>query len=57
MLHATLHRFVRCDRGATAIEYGLIAALVGIGIIASLGNVRDGFATTANQAINGLSGR
>lgn len=28
-------RFVKCESGATAIEYGLIAALVAVGIIAA----------------------
>jgi pilus assembly protein Flp/PilA len=26
-------RFVKCESGATAIEYGLIAALIGVAII------------------------
>jgi pilus assembly protein Flp/PilA len=33
-------RFVNDESGATAIEYGLIAALVGVGIIAALQNLR-----------------
>ena len=33
---ATLSRFARDDSGATAIEYGLIAALVSVVIIAAL---------------------
>ena len=33
-------RFVKDESGATAIEYGLIAALVGVGIIAALQNLR-----------------
>ncbi len=35
-------RFVNDESGATAIEYGLIAAIVGVGIITSLGLLRDG---------------
>ncbi|MBK9080533.1 MAG: Flp family type IVb pilin [Hyphomicrobium sp.] len=35
-----LKGFVRDDSGATAIEYGLIAALIGVGIIVVLQNVR-----------------
>ncbi len=31
-----LHMFIADDSGATAVEYGLIAAIVCIGIIASL---------------------
>ena len=37
-----LSRFVKDESGATAIEYGLIAAIVGVGIIAGLGNLKDG---------------
>ena len=40
-----MRRFLRCDRGATAIEYGLIAAGISVAIAAiviSLGpTVRD----------------
>lgn len=35
-------RFAKNEDGATAIEYGLIAAVVGIGIISSLSTLRDG---------------
>ena len=37
----TLNRFFKDESGATAIEYGLIAALIGVGIIVAataLGN-------------------
>ena len=34
--HAAIQRFVRDERGATAIEYGLIVALVAIGLLAGL---------------------
>jgi pilus assembly protein Flp/PilA len=46
-------RFVKDESGATAIEYGLIAAIIGVGIIASLENVRTAlraqFGTVATQ--------
>ena len=29
----TLAKFLKCESGATAIEYGLIAALIGVTII------------------------
>ncbi|MEZ5850942.1 MAG: Flp family type IVb pilin [Hyphomicrobiaceae bacterium] len=29
----TLKNFVKCESGATAIEYGLIAALIGVSIV------------------------
>ncbi len=35
----TLARFVKCESGATAIEYGLIAALIGVVIITAVTNV------------------
>jgi pilus assembly protein Flp/PilA len=35
-------RFAKDESGATAIEYGLIAAIVGVGIITGLGTLRDG---------------
>lgn len=31
-------RIVKCDQGATAVEYGLIVSLIVIAMIASLGN-------------------
>ena len=37
-----LQRFVQDESGATAIEYGLIAALVAVGIIAALGTLKTG---------------
>ncbi len=41
-------RFVKDELGATAIEYGLIAAIVGVGIITGLTTLKDG--------LNGLFG-
>ncbi|MEL6373892.1 MAG: Flp family type IVb pilin [Pseudomonadota bacterium] len=32
-------RFAQCESGATAIEYGLIAALIGVAIITVVTNV------------------
>jgi pilus assembly protein Flp/PilA len=39
-------RFLKDESGATAIEYGLIAAIVGVGIITGL--------TTLQEALNGM---
>ncbi len=44
-----LSRFADDESGATAIEYGLIAAIVGVGIILSLQGLRD--------ALTGIFGR
>jgi pilus assembly protein Flp/PilA len=45
----TLARFVNDESGATAIEYGLIAALIAVGIIAA--------ATTLGGSLSNLFGR
>ena len=50
-----LSRFWRDDAGATAIEYGLIAAIVCIGIIAALGGLRDGLNNIFNNVSTPLS--
>ncbi len=39
-------RFVNDESGATAIEYGLIAAIISVGIITVLGQVKDALNTT-----------
>jgi pilus assembly protein Flp/PilA len=39
-------RFVKDESGATAIEYGLIAALVSVAIIASLNTLSTALQTT-----------
>ena len=39
-------RFMNDESGATAIEYGLIAAIVGVGIILGLGNAPTRTQTT-----------
>ncbi len=36
-----IKNFLRNEDGATAIEYGLITAIVAVGIILALGNLRD----------------
>ena len=39
-------RFQNDESGATAIEYGLIAAIIGVGIIVTINAVSDGLDTT-----------
>lgn len=42
-MHRTLlRRLLRNQRGATALEYGLIAALVGIAAVTAYANLGDG---------------
>ena len=41
----TLQRLIKDESGATAIEYGLIAGLVAVAIIAALGTLGDSLNT------------
>jgi pilus assembly protein Flp/PilA len=50
-----IHRFMRCESGATAIEYGLMAAIIGIGIVASLIVLRTGVVSLYSAASDGLT--
>lgn len=41
-------RFLRDESGATAIEYGLIAALISVGIIVGVRSLGSSLSTTLN---------
>jgi pilus assembly protein Flp/PilA len=43
---STIVRFFRDEQGATAIEYGLIAAGISVAIIAVVGSLGSGLNTT-----------
>ncbi len=47
-------RFVKCESGATAIEYGLIAALIGVFIITIVGQVGTSIKNTFESVKTGL---
>jgi pilus assembly protein Flp/PilA len=47
-------RFVRDDSGATAIEYGLIAALIAVVIIGALQAIGSGLTKTLNNVAGAL---
>jgi len=49
-------RFVRDESGATAIEYGLIAALIAVVIIGAVSAVGTGLTTTFTSVANSLGG-
>jgi pilus assembly protein Flp/PilA len=36
-----IRNFAKCQKGATAVEYGLIVSLLVIAMLAALGNVAD----------------
>ena len=48
-MNSIVTRFAADESGATAIEYGLIAAIVGVGIIIGLGTLKDGLNTLFNN--------
>ena len=53
----TLKQFVSCESGATAIEYGLIAALIGVAIITVVNNVGGEVKGTFTDVETGLKKR
>lgn len=50
-----IKRILQDESGATAIEYGLIAALIAVAIIASLQAVGNNLSTTFTTVSNSLS--
>jgi pilus assembly protein Flp/PilA len=46
-----IHKLIRNERGATAIEYGLIAALIAVAAIAAM----KGVGTTLNTTFSNVS--
>lgn len=52
----TMQDFLKNDSGATAIEYGLIAALVSVAIITILGTLGDNLVNTFTEVSTGLEG-
>lgn len=49
-------RFLKDESGATAIEYGLIAALISVAIIAVLGTVGTNLTATFSTIATKLAG-
>lgn len=54
-MKSLFNRFVQDESGATAIEYGLIAAIIGVGIIASLGGVKNALNSKFNTISTNLN--
>jgi pilus assembly protein Flp/PilA len=52
-MHAFLLRVIRDEKGATAIEYGLIAALIAVAAVSVMGtvgtNLKSTFSTVASH--------
>lgn len=51
-----LRSFLRDEQGATAIEYGLIAALISVAIIAALTSLKGALIGTFNSITDALNG-
>lgn len=49
-------RFMNDESGATAIEYGLIAAIISVGIITALKSVQGGLTSTFTSVATDLGG-
>ena len=54
-MNKTLKNFANDQSGATAIEYALIAAIVGIGIITALNSLKTQLNATFTQVSSDLS--
>ena len=53
-MHSKLKAFLTDDKGATAIEYGLIAALIAVVIIGAVSTVGTNLSTTFSTVANSL---
>ncbi len=53
-MYAILSRFARDDSGATAIEYGLIAGLIAVVIVAAVTTVGTKLTNSFNKVGNSL---
>lgn len=49
-------KLIRNEKGATAIEYGLIAALIAVAAIAAMSNIGNSLGTTFNNVSSALDG-
>jgi pilus assembly protein Flp/PilA len=49
-----LTRIIRCERGANAIEYALVASLIAIAAIAGINNVANKMGVMYNNVENHL---
>ncbi len=54
-MYTLMNSFVRDESGATAIEYGLIAALISVVIIAVLTSIGGGLQTKFGAVADGLN--
>jgi pilus assembly protein Flp/PilA len=50
-----IRKIVKSTKGATAIEYGLIAALIAVAAIAAMQNIGTSLGTTFNSVANDMN--
>jgi pilus assembly protein Flp/PilA len=50
-----LKRLVRSEQGATAIEYGLIAALIAVAAITAMGSLGNQLSTTFKKVTTSMA--
>ena len=53
-LKARLHTIIKNEQGATAIEYGLLAALIAVAIVLTVKGVGDGLNNTFTEVKDNL---
>lgn len=51
----TIRKFFKNEKGATAIEYGLIAALIAVAAIGAMSTLGDNLTNTFNTVGNNLN--
>ena len=51
----TIRKFIKNSKGATAIEYGLIAALIAVAAIAAMQSIGSKLGTTFNNVSSKLN--
>ena len=52
----TIRKFIRNNKAATAIEYGLIAALIAVAAIAAMPVLGTSITRTSNNAASAMNG-
>ncbi len=52
----TIRKLIRNNKAATAIEYGLIAALIAVAAIAAMQGLGTSISTTFNNAASAMNG-
>jgi pilus assembly protein Flp/PilA len=55
-LISTIHAYAKCEKGATAIEYGLIAAGIAVGISAVVFTFGDTLTAMFQSASDDIAG-